>query len=142
MYKNILLPIDLVSRDTQRKAAATAAEMANKFGAKIHAMTVVPDFGMAVVGTFFPEDFEERALAAARTDLEAFVEVEFDDDILVHQIVAHGSIYREIIRCANEVSSDLIIMASHRPALRDYLLGPNAVEVITHATQSVLVVRA
>ncbi|MBT6187404.1 MAG: universal stress protein, partial [Rhodospirillales bacterium] len=30
---------------------------------------------------------------------------------------------------------------SHRPALKDYLLGPNAAQVVRHADVSVLVVR-
>jgi nucleotide-binding universal stress UspA family protein len=32
-------------------------------------------------------------------------------------------------------------MASHRPELSDYLLGPNAARIVRHAKQSVLVVR-
>ena len=32
-------------------------------------------------------------------------------------------------------------MASHRPELRDYLIGPNAARVMRHADASVLVVR-
>lgn len=141
MYENILLPIDLVNRETQTKAVATTIALARAFGAQIHAMTVVPDFGMAVVEGYFPKDFEKKAMASAKEDLAAFVNVEFDGDVSVRQIVAYGSIYREIIRAADEVECDLIVMASHSPALRDYLIGPNAVEVITHAARSVLVVR-
>lgn len=32
-------------------------------------------------------------------------------------------------------------MAAHRPALKDYLLGPNAARVVRHSNCSVLVVR-
>jgi nucleotide-binding universal stress UspA family protein len=35
----------------------------------------------------------------------------------------------------------MIVMASHRPELKDYLLGPNAARVVRHAECSVLVVR-
>ena len=37
--------------------------------------------------------------------------------------------------------AELIVMASHRPELRDYLIGPNAARVMRHADASVLVVR-
>ena len=53
----------------------------------------------------------------------------------------NGTIYDEILAVADEIGADLIVMASHRPALRDYLLGPNAARVVRHAKQSVLVVR-
>ena len=141
MYNNILLPIDLVNAQTQEKAAATAADLAEHYGARLHVMTVVPDFGAAIVGSYFPEDFERNALKDTRRELQAYVRSAFPD-MDVGIIVTHGSIYREIIHHAEQTGSELIIMASHRPAMRDFLLGPNAVEVITHAAQSVMVVRA
>ena len=42
---------------------------------------------------------------------------------------------------ADETNADLIVMASHRPELKDFLLGPNAARVVRHANCSVLVVR-
>jgi nucleotide-binding universal stress UspA family protein len=56
-------------------------------------------------------------------------------------IVAQGTIYHEIIQTAERLGADLIIMASHRPGLADYLLGPNAARVVRHFKGSVLVVR-
>ncbi len=47
----------------------------------------------------------------------------------------------EILKAAAESDCDLIVVASHRPALKDYLLGPNAARVVRHANCSVLVVR-
>ena len=52
-----------------------------------------------------------------------------------------GTIYSEILKVAEDCSADLIIMASHRPELKDYMLGPNASRVVRHANCSVLVVR-
>ena len=40
------------------------------------------------------------------------------------------------------IKADLIVMGSHRPELRDYLLGPNAARVVRHAPCSVVVVRS
>ncbi len=141
MYRNILLPIDLADPDGQRKAARAAADLADRYGARLHVMTVVPDVGMPIVGLFFPADFEEQSKAAAERELAAFVDDVIDDGVDLNVVVSHGSIYREIIREARETGSELIVMASHSPKARDHLIGPNAVEVVTHSQRSVLIVR-
>jgi nucleotide-binding universal stress UspA family protein len=57
-------------------------------------------------------------------------------------LVAHGaSIYAEILGVAEEADADLIVVGSHRPAMKDYLLGTNAARVVRHARCSVLVAR-
>ena len=40
-----------------------------------------------------------------------------------------------------KAEADLIVVGSHRPAMRDYLLGTNAARVVRHAHCSVLVAR-
>jgi nucleotide-binding universal stress UspA family protein len=57
------------------------------------------------------------------------------------RIVTEGKIYREILNAARTIGADLIVMGSHHPELRDYLLGPNADKVVRHADCSVMVVR-
>lgn len=141
MYKEILLPIDLNDVASQRKAVETAIALARAFGARVHVQTIVPDFGMPLVAGYFPEDFEGKALENANRALHDFVKQTFPDDVSVQHIVAHGSIYQEILACAKEIGAHLIVMASHRPDLADYLIGPNASRVTRHADCSVLVVR-
>ena len=55
--------------------------------------------------------------------------------------VTQGTIYHEIIKAAQELSAEVIVVGAHRPALKDYLVGPNAARVVRHAPQTVLVVR-
>lgn len=141
MYKTILLPIDLGDPSSWSKALPTTLELAKTFKAEIVVMTVVPDFGMTMVGEFFPDDFEGKATAEGDRRLHAFIAEHVPDGIVAHTRVAHGSIYREILTASQEAGADLIVMASHRPELRDYLLGPNAARVLRHAACSVLVVR-
>ncbi len=141
MYKEIVLPIDLNDTAAQQKAVSTAVACAKAFGARLHVMTAVPEFGVGVVSSFFPEDFEDKALAAAEAELAAFVKQRVPEGIEVEHAVAHGTIYLEIIDYAQAVGADLIVMASHRPELKDYLIGPNASRVVRHANCSVLVVR-
>lgn len=141
MFASILLPVDLADPDHQRKAVDTSVALARLSGASLHVITVVPDFGLSVVAGFFPEDYEKQALAVAERELRDFVARHVPADVAVRHIVGHGTIYREILRWADEIGCDLIVMASHRPQLQDYLLGPNAAKVVRHAKQSVLVVR-
>ncbi|MDQ0316816.1 universal stress protein [Amorphus orientalis] len=141
MYKTILLPVDLNDPTTGKKALATAAALAKTFGSELHVLAVVPNFGMSVVGGFFPQDFEEKALEKVKTDLAAFMDAELDPSLDATGHVAHGSIYEEILHAAKALSADLIVVGAHRPELKDYLLGPNAARVVRHAPQSVMVVR-
>jgi nucleotide-binding universal stress UspA family protein len=141
MFKDILLPIDLGAVESSRKAVSTAIELSGAEGARIHVLAVVPGFGMSIVSQYFPEDFEEKTLAEAAKQLEAFIAANIPSEITSQAIVASGTIYEEILRVAEEIGCDVIVMASHRPELRDYLLGPNAARVVRHANCSVLVVR-
>jgi nucleotide-binding universal stress UspA family protein len=63
-------------------------------------------------------------------------------DLNANILVTHGtSIYAEILAVAEEAETDLIVVGSHRPAMKDYLLGTNAARVVRHAGCSVLVAR-
>jgi nucleotide-binding universal stress UspA family protein len=141
MFKEILLPLDLGNPEKQEKAVSAAIEMAKTFGGRLHVMTIVPDFGEGFVSSFFPVDFQETVIDAANEKLHAFVKQRVPDGIKVQHIVTHGSIYGQIVEFAKKIDADLIVMASHRPELSDYLLGPNASQVTRHAECSVLVVR-
>lgn len=55
--------------------------------------------------------------------------------------VGSGAIGGGILDLARDIGADLIVLASHRPGAKDYLIGANAVHVVRHAPCSVLVVR-
>jgi nucleotide-binding universal stress UspA family protein len=141
MYRTILLPVDLSDEHSWSKALPTAVELARIFGAGMHVMTVVPSFGLPMVGQFFPEGFEAKMRAEAAKHLEEFCAAHLPSDLAARRIVAEGKIYQEILRAAGSIKADLIVMGSHRPELSDYLLGPNAARVVRHAPCSVMVVR-
>ncbi len=141
MFRAILLPVDLGHESSWEKAAPTAVALAREFGAKIHVLTVIPDFGMALVGSFFPKEFESEAMTNTQKELEALAKKIIPGELLASYEVARGTIYKEIIAVADGHGCDLIVLASHRPEMSDYLLGPNAARVVRHANQSVMVVR-
>ena len=142
MYKNILLPVDLNDQASWSSALPVAVSQAQTSGTTLTLLTVVPDFGMNVVGNFFPEDYEKEAVGTAAGQLDAMAAEHVPSTVASATAVAYGTIYEEILTAANKAGADLIVMTAHRPALKDYLLGPNAARVARHAACSVLIVRA
>lgn len=141
MLKAILLPVDLAAIEGSRRALEFAIQLARTNSSTIHVVSVLPNFGMSIVGSYFDKAFEKKALADMETKIRAFCQAEIPGDVDARPHVAHGSIYDEIMRAAEKLDCDTIVMAAHRPELRDYLLGPNAARVVRHARQSVFVVR-
>ncbi|MFQ5785150.1 MAG: universal stress protein [Alphaproteobacteria bacterium] len=141
MYDKILLTIDLTDESSWRKALPTAVEYCRAFDSTLHLLMVVPDYGMTVVGHFFPKDYADEVVARSRKELEEFSATHVPPGITVRHIVAYGTIYEEILITARKIAADLIVIGSHRPELKDYLIGPNAARVVRHASCSVLVVR-
>lgn len=141
MYRNILVPVDLSDKHSWRKALPSAISLCRAFEASLHVITVVPEFGLPMVGQFFPEGYEAKLRQQAARQLKEFVAAQVPDEIPTRRIVAEGKIYQEILKAAGAIKADLIVMGSHRPELKDYLLGPNAARVVRHAPCSVMVVR-
>ena len=141
MFKTILLPIDLSAENSWAKALPAALKLCEGNGCILHVTTVVPDFGMSIVGSYFEPGFEDKALHEVGEKLTAWVSAHIPDDIEVHPHVLHGRVYDLIIEAADRLNVDAIVMGSHTPGLSDYLLGPNAARVVRHAKQSVCVVR-
>ena len=141
MYQNILVPVDLSDKHSWRKALPTAIRLAETFEARLHLITVVPGFPLPIVGQYFPDDFEPKLKQQAAQQLRDFASEQVAHAVPCKRIIAEGKVYQEILRAAEKVKADLIVMGSHRPELKDFLLGPNAQKVVHHAQCSVMVIR-
>jgi len=141
MYKKIFVPIDINQESSWKLALPQALEYAKRDGAKLYLFTAVPDFGLSIAGSFFPKDYAEKAMQHAEYELKALARNHVPSDVNCTCYVKHGTIYKQITQAANELGADLIVLTSHRPEAKDYLLGPNAARVVRHAAQSVFVVR-
>ena len=96
---------------------------------------------MPMVASFFPPDFEKKALAGALTSLTDFVSAQDGSDIVEKTLVGHGSVYKEIVAAAEEIKADVIVLGSGSAESGDYLLGHNAARVMRHAHCSVMLLR-
>ncbi len=141
MFKHVLLSVDLEQESSWTKALPVAVDLCKSFGATLHVLTVIPNFGMSIVGQYFPKNYEKEVGEKVLARLKDFVAEKIPGDLSVQHIVGQGTVYEVILDMAETVNADLIVMASHRPELQDFLLGPNASRVVRHAKCSVMVVR-
>ena len=140
MFNSILVPVDVAHRSSWEHALPQAIELAADSRGSVTVVTVVRSFELMLQGVALPMQLEQ-ILAMTRNRLAHIVAEYARMRGEIEQQVRVGSIAREIIAAATERRSDLILMASHRPEMRDYLIGPNAAHVAQHAPCSVLVLR-
>jgi nucleotide-binding universal stress UspA family protein len=141
MYKNILVAIDLNDEASCHKPLLSAVELARTLGARLHVLTVVHEVEAILQARTAPLGYEV-IVADLENRLAALIRRANASDLNPGILVAHGaSIYAEILGIAEETGADLIVVGSHRPAMKDYLLGTNASRVVRHARRSVLVAR-
>lgn len=114
--------------------------MARQNAATLAVVTVVRETSSFFESRYLAFQIED-AIAGARQALAAIVTPLATHDLPIRQAVRSGNIGGEILAEADECGADLIVMASHRPEMKDYLIGPNAAFVARHGTCSVLVLR-
>ncbi|QFT32971.1 universal stress protein [Roseibium porphyridii] len=140
--KSILCAID-VSHQDDMQVLETADKLARLDEAQLDVITVVPNFGVTLVSSYFDENFQGEMVSKTRQALTDTVGrvlgPERNKD--VRHLVAAGSIYEEILEAARQAGSDLIVIGAHKPDLKEFLLGPNAARVVRHSNCSVYVVR-
>ena len=135
MYKNIVIPVSFdTTRDTEQAIDAAKA-LADK-GATFTLLHVVeelpgyytrylPDDAFTINRKKFQEDLDALAVGFAGAKTE----------------IVDGHSGRDIVRWAADNEADCIVIASHKPALSDILLGSTAHYVVRHAACAVHVIR-
>jgi nucleotide-binding universal stress UspA family protein len=142
MYNKIMLPLDLNEEASWLKALPTALTLCRSFNASLHLVTVLPDYNMPIVGSYFPKDFAKNAHEAIAEAQHAFIKANVPADVIAQSVIVDGSPWEAIIKAAKQLDIDLIVMASHnKRKFADYVLGPNAEHVVHHAKMSVMIVR-
>ncbi|MGY0218726.1 universal stress protein [Endozoicomonadaceae bacterium StTr2] len=140
-YKNILIPIDMSCKGSWENSLPIAIEQARNHQATLHVLTVVPEAEIPAVAALLPAGLDRRLRDQGKIALHDLIKEDIPADIVTEVRVNQGQPYKEILRAAKDIEADLIVMASHRPGLSDYLIGANAAHVVRHAKCSVMVVR-
>ena len=140
MYKRILVPVDLADPEYAKPAIETAASMARSSGGTVRLIHVLP-MTPVMLAEYVPPDFDVQQRKSAEEAMAIVARETGLDAEHISSTVRQGGIYHEILEEAHGMSADLIVMTSHRPAMRTYFLGSNAGHVVRYAPCSVLVVR-
>ena len=140
MFKNILVAVDLEHDAPVDDLLRIASDIANTYGAQVHLLNVI-GAAPAVVSQFLPENYENMVSEKIEKDLAVLAaKVDLAEGAAAGS-VRFGGVYQEILAHANKIGADLIIVASHKPDVGDYLLGTTAARIVRHASCSTLVVR-
>jgi nucleotide-binding universal stress UspA family protein len=140
MYKKILVPIDVTEIDLAKPAIETACALAKNADASVRLINVLP-MTPVMLAEYVPPDFDSQQRKTAEETLNALAANCALAPAKVSATVRQGGIYHEVLEEAKAMGADLIVMSSHRPAMRTYFLGSNAGHVVRYAQCSVLVVR-
>ncbi|RMD46819.1 MAG: universal stress protein [Alphaproteobacteria bacterium] len=136
MYKNILIPVDIAHGEINPKVIEAARALGDK-DAKytfLYVMDVIPSY----IAAELPEDVFARNRQVAEERLEEEVKAA---GLEGERILKAGHAATEILDLIESKGIDCVVIASHRPGLRDYFLGSTAARVVRHAPCSVHVVR-
>lgn len=141
MFDKVLLPVDINHPESWKNALPAARRCAGAVG-QIHLLGIVHDLGSAMVSSFLPENFEKTAMEKLKASLEELAGKEFSSGEKVETHVGHGHVPETILRVADQIGADLIVMASHPPNdFQTLLVGSNADKVVRHSPIPVLTVR-
>lgn len=142
MFQRILFPTD--GSECARRAAAVAADLARRYGAELHVLSVIDpypfsDFGDASAIEAYITAAEEASLSgleAARAAAAAQGVA-----VQVHVLRLHSP-SQAIQETAARLACDLVVLGSHgRRGLDALLLGSVAQKVLSHSAVPVFVVR-
>ena len=140
MFRHILVPIDLADTDLAKPSIDTAVELARASGGSVRILNVLP-MTPVMLAEYVPADFDTQQRQSAEEALALISTESGLDGSRLSTVVRQGGIYHEVLEEAKLMPADLIVMSSHRPAMKTYFLGSNAGHVVRYAKCSVLVVR-
>ena len=136
MYRKIIVPVDIAQVERGETILRRAEKIAEADG-DIILLNVVEDLP-SYLAIDVPAGLIEGALKEARQVLTA-LKVRCGSRARIEIRTGHAA--REILAAAQEHAADLILVASHRPDLSNYIFGSTADRVVRHAGCSVLVDR-
>jgi universal stress protein F len=136
MYRHILVPIDPTQRELAPRLLKVAKFLAGEDG-KISLLTVL-DPVPSYVAHYIPAETLEKNRDELHDQLAALAT---EAGVDAKPRLRTGSPSHVILEEAERQHCDAIVLASHRPDYRDYLLGSTASRVVRHAQCTVIVDR-
>ena len=144
MYTHILLPTD--GSALSDAAVLKGLRLARLLGARVSGLHVTPEFHVLTYRTDMLEDTREEFAADSKAHAEKYlaniVKAAKEESVPCHvEAVSSDHPADAIVRAAERLGCDLIVMASHgRRGAKGLLLGSETQKVLTHCKVPVLVV--
>ena len=140
MFQKILVPVDLADPEFVKPALETAVSLAQANAGSVRLVNVIP-MTPVMLAEYVPPDFDVQQRGSAEEALAIISKESGLAPDKVSSVVRQGGIYHEVLEEAKAFGADVIVMSSHRPAMKTYFLGSNAGHMVRYAKCSVLVVR-
>lgn len=138
MYSRVLVPIDPAHGDVVARIVAVARYLAGDDG-QITLLTVLEPIP-GYVATYIPKETLEANRADARARIVEAARTAGIEDARIELL--EGAPSTMILEEADRFGADAIVLGSHRPDYRDYLIGSTAARVVRHAQCTVIVERS
>ena len=147
MFTRIMLATD--GSKLSQKAVKSAIDMASKFNAELVAVKVIPRYVQTYFeGSFTVADIDVKSIeaqwaAGAQQVLDKIATSAAAKGVSVKtSVIKSDDISEGLVKAANKMKVDLIVMASHgRKGIKRLLLGSETQNVLTHSEVPVLVLR-
>ena len=136
MFKHILLPVDVAHPDEGHKTLEVALAIMSPDTSitLLYVMEDIPNW----TDLDLPANFKENSMQTARKMLES-IAATTDKALRIEVRIGHA--YSTILKEAEAMGVDRIVLASHKLGLKDYFIGTNTTKIVSHADCSVVVVR-
>jgi len=132
-----MTPVDLVHKEKIIRSAEIAADLASHYGASLVLVGVIggPPGALA-----YDTSEYDRQLATFAAEVGAKAGIEVQSQTIVSPDPA-AELDSRIAEAAKELEADLVVMASHKPGLLEYILPSHAGRLAAHSALSMFVVR-
>jgi len=141
MFNKILVPVDLSTETTTGKLCRTANDLAKKYDCEVKLITIVPDYGMPLVASYFPEGAQKKLKLDLREKLKDLSNTYFTAKVTTE--LKQGKRRAAILKEIEDYDPDLVMLGCRRKKSRrnQRLLGATGTAVSDRAGCSVMVVR-
>jgi universal stress protein A len=139
--RTILVPVDF--SENAEAALQCAADLAQKFGAKLHLLHVVEPASFVNDLRNVPIAISDEEVAKrAQAELESLAATFLEQPAEANLMVKSGKAYQAIVKVAEELNADMIVVPTHGyTGLKHTIMGSTAERVVRHAPCAVLVIR-
>ena len=141
MFNKILVPVDLSTDTTTARLCSAASDLAQKYNSEVLLISVVPDYGMPLVASYFPEGAQKKLKEEMKGKLDKLAETYFTSSVSTK--LEQGKRRTEILKEIEGYDPDLVMVGCRRKKSHrnQRLLGATGSIVSDRASCSVMIVR-